>query len=134
MKFIALFMNRLTKRNCKLPRLETHAQAHLTTFLTGDSAAELADLPLIRKAPHFQNSSDENNRVVSDITASSAVNALLPKTSAGLAEFWAKRISGLSGRQTEAIAAFLRFMVENHGDDYLSHGPKEALPYWEAAV
>src|SRR5436190_2091938 len=26
-----------------------------------------------------------------DITASSAVNALLPKTSAGLAEFWAKR-------------------------------------------
>lgn len=42
------------------------------TFLTGDSAAEVVDLPLSRKAPHFQNSSDENNRVVSDITASFA--------------------------------------------------------------
>jgi hypothetical protein len=69
-----------------------------------------------------------------DVTANSAVNALIPQTSKGLAEFWTDRTSGFSDHQKGAIVAFLSFMEGNHGSDYLSHGPKQALQYWNGAA
>jgi hypothetical protein len=69
-----------------------------------------------------------------DVSANSAVNALIPQTSKGLAKFWTDRTAGFNDRQTEAIVTFLSFMEENHGNDYLSHGPKQALQYWNGAA
>jgi hypothetical protein len=68
------------------------------------------------------------------VTANSAVTALIPQTSKELATFWTQRTSGFSEHQSDAIVAFLLFMEENHGNDYLSHGLTHALHYWSGAA